>query len=72
MDKIKQSLYNSRITIMLLCVFVGTKLPMAILSYFHYFHMASDIFFKLCQYVKLKLKVNQLILNRLNCVQYPN
>ena len=44
MDKIKQSLYNARITIMLLCVFVGTKLPMAILSYFHYFHMASDIF----------------------------
>ena len=44
MDKIKQSLYNARITIMLLCVFVGTKLPIAILSYTHYFHMASDIF----------------------------
>jgi len=44
MDKIKQSLYNARITIMLLCVFVGTKLPIAILSYAHYFHMASDIF----------------------------
>ena len=41
MEKIKQCLYNSRVTIALLCIFVGTKLPIAILAYAHYFHMVS-------------------------------
>lgn len=51
MDKIKQSLYNARITIMLLCVFVGTKLPIAILSYAHYFHMKLPFSVRNCEFV---------------------
>ena len=43
MDKIKKALFNSRITIMLLCLFVGTKLPIAVLQYSHLFHMVSNI-----------------------------
>lgn len=46
MEKIKQCLYNSRVTIALLCIFVGTKLPIAILAYAHYFHMVSCLMFQ--------------------------
>ena len=44
LEKIRQILFDSRITILLLCLFIVCKLPIAILQYAHYFHMVRVTF----------------------------